>query len=385
MIRYGPAGIPLSCKGRTLKDGIEDVHNLALTALEIQMVRPKTYFRAPDEDEEAGKSIRELTAESGFVVGIDRGEDDIVYDPDAIINEEDNILVMASGVANCFGDLYALGNMARRHDVALSLHTPYYMDLGGELYDESCEVPEDDEYAEMPPETLSMQCFNTIRNGAVVLNALGGSVVVTSLGPYTSDRSRKDTEANMKSNLKALMKWWKGMKLHPKLGIEVTGNQDVWGSLDQVLDLCDSFKGAVVPVLNFAQYQSRTKGSLITPTDFADLINQFVPYSKDGIYSSFSNVEFDADGNEKWLTPLKKGDLKFERLAECLADMMPEITLISSSPLLEHDAVYMRTLTERVLSKKASKYLREKKKSDEAAAVAAGTLAPADPNDSSDA
>ena len=92
-------------------------------------------------------------------------------------------------------------------------------------------------------------------------------------------------------------------------------------------------------------------------------------------------MEFDTEGNEKWLTPLKKCDLKFERLAECLADMMPEITLISSSPLLEHDAVYMRTLTERVLSKKAAKYLKDKKKSDEAAAIANGTLAPADPND----
>ena len=334
MIRYGPAGIPLSCKGRTLKDGIEDVHNLALTALEIQMVRPKTFFRAPDEDEEVGKSIRELDGESGFVIGIDKGEDDIIYDPDVVIDEEDNLLEMASGIAYCFNDLYALGNMARRHDVALSLHTPYYMDLGGELYDDSYEMPEDDEYAEMPPETLSMQCFNTLRNGGVVLNALGGNVVVTNLGPYDPKRSREDTEANMMDNLSELMRWWKSMKLKPKLGVEVTGQQDVWGSLDQVLDLCDSFKRAVVPVLNFAQYQSRTKGSLITSTDFADLIAQFVPYSKDGVYSSFSNVEFDTEGNEKWLTPLKKGDLKFERLAECLADMMPEITLISSSPLL---------------------------------------------------
>ena len=39
MIRFGPAGIPLSCKGRTLRDGIEDVHTLGLTALEIQLVR----------------------------------------------------------------------------------------------------------------------------------------------------------------------------------------------------------------------------------------------------------------------------------------------------------------------------------------------------------
>jgi deoxyribonuclease-4 len=73
-------------------------------------------------------------------------------------------------------------------------------------------------------------------------------------------------------------------------------------------------------------------------------------------------VEFTPDGNEKWLTPLKKGELRFERLAEALADLKPEMTLISSSPLLEHDAVYMRTLTERVLSKKAAKFLKDKKK-----------------------
>src|SRR3989304_2209891 len=29
MIRFGPSGIPLSCKGRTLRDGIEAGHSLA--------------------------------------------------------------------------------------------------------------------------------------------------------------------------------------------------------------------------------------------------------------------------------------------------------------------------------------------------------------------
>ena len=55
------------------------------------------------------------------------------------------------------------------------------------------------------------------------------------------------------------------------------------------------------------------------------------------------------------------------------------MTIISSSPLLEHDAVYMRTLTERVLSKKAMKVLKERRKeqakaekeAEEAAAAAA--------------
>jgi deoxyribonuclease-4 len=50
MIRFGPAGIPLSCKGRTLRDGIEDVHGLGLNAMEVQMVRVNVIERFPDEE-----------------------------------------------------------------------------------------------------------------------------------------------------------------------------------------------------------------------------------------------------------------------------------------------------------------------------------------------
>ena len=58
MIRYGPAGIPLSCKGRTLRDGIADVHNLTLSALEIQMVRPKAVLIPPDETPMSARQLK---------------------------------------------------------------------------------------------------------------------------------------------------------------------------------------------------------------------------------------------------------------------------------------------------------------------------------------
>lgn len=316
------------------------------------MVRPKVEF-VPPEDEDIGRSIRELGPEAGFIIGIERdGEDDYIYDPDTVIEEPDNLMLMPAGVAACFADLYSLGNMARRHDVKLSLHTPYYMDLG-------CDMGSEDE----EEAAIANQYFEVLRQSGIVTNALGGDVVVTNAGLYDDKkRSREQTEENIRNNLDAVTSWWKYMGLKPHLGIEVTGQQDVFGSLDQVLDLCDEFRDVLVPVLNFPHYQARTKGSLNTSSDFVDLINTFAAYSPDGIYASFSNVEFTPDGNEKWLTPLKKGELRFERLAEALADLKPEMTLISSSPLLEHDAVYMRTLTERVLSKKAAKYLREKKK-----------------------
>ena len=44
MIRFGPAGIPLSCKGRTIRDGIEDIHALGLHCMEIQLVRGKYWW-----------------------------------------------------------------------------------------------------------------------------------------------------------------------------------------------------------------------------------------------------------------------------------------------------------------------------------------------------
>lgn len=359
MIRYGPAGIPLSCKGRTLKDGIEDVHNLALTALEIQMVRPKSVL-VPPEDEDIGHSIKELGPEVGFVVGLQKEDGDIAYGPNEIVEETDNMVLLPSGVAVCFGDLYPLGHMAVRHDIKLSLHTPYYMDLGCDL----CSENEDEA-------TIALQYLDILKQAAVVTDALGGDIVVTNAGLYDDKkRSREQTEENIHTNLEELLGWWKDTGLKPRLGIEVTGQQNVFGSIDQILDLCDDFDRNITPVLNFPHYQARTRGALNTASDFIEVLNTFASYSPDGIYASFSNVEFTPDGNEKWLTPLKKGELRFERLAEALAEIKPDMTLISSSPLLEHDAVYMRTLTERVLSKKAAKLLKEKKKQEQDATAA---------------
>ena len=125
MIRFGPAGIPLSCKGRTLKDGIEDVHNLSLTAMEIQMVRARTTPVYP-EDEEIGLTIKDI---EGLIVEIIRDGESIT-DPNEPIEEDDELIMMTSGIVDSFGELSSIGEMSKRLDVSVSLHTPNYMDLG---------------------------------------------------------------------------------------------------------------------------------------------------------------------------------------------------------------------------------------------------------------
>jgi hypothetical protein len=96
------------------------------------------------------------------------------------------------------------------------------------------------------------------------------------------------------------------------------------------------------------------------PSDFAELFDKAKSYVGGQFYTHFSGVEHEA-GNEKRVTPIKKGDLRFEPLAEYLVDANPNITIISSSPLLEHDAMYMKVIYERILTKKVSKDSRVKK------------------------
>ncbi|MDR3282671.1 MAG: TIM barrel protein [Candidatus Methanoplasma sp.] len=346
MIRFGPAGIPLSCKGRTLKDGIEDVHNLSLTAIEIQMVRANAYTRYPDEDE-IGIGTKDV--KGSFIVEIIRGGESII-DSDEPIEEDDELIYMPSGITDRFGELYEAGDMAERLDVSISLHTPHYMDLGSN-------------------NELTSSCMENIRHAGLIVNALKGDIVVTSLGLYTGRLPEEEIDANILENVDLLTSWWRDNGLKPKLGIEITGNQSVYGSLDQVLGLCDSVEG-IVPVVNFPHYHSRTDGALMESDDFLDLLNVVEPYCGGSMHTSFAGVEYE-DGNEKRLTPIKKGDLKFEPLAEALCDMKPEITIISGSPLLEHDAMYMRVINERVLSKRVAKAIKERKKSELAAAATA--------------
>ena len=74
-VRFGPAGLPLSCKGRTLVDGLEDIYRLELNTMEIQLVR-------------------------GIGQSIDRADE--------------------------------VKDLADKLDIELYVHAPYYMDLAGD-------------------------------------------------------------------------------------------------------------------------------------------------------------------------------------------------------------------------------------------------------------
>jgi deoxyribonuclease-4 len=330
VIRFGPSGIPLSCKGRTLRDGIEDVHNLGLTAMEVQLVRVNLNERyAADED--IGRTPRDIPGE--LVVQVGRKEDrkeTLISSLGVTIEKGDVLYSLASGICDDYMELSALGELAKELDIELSLHTPYYMDLAD-------------------VDGLARKSLDSIRWGGLLADAMDASTVVTHLGMF-GELESKEALARIAKSLRTLRDAFKRAKVRSRLGIEASGRQEVVGSLEEILSLAKTVTG-IVPVVNFAHVHARGYGSLKRPEDFAEVLSKVKRLSAGRIHAHFSGVEH-AEGNELRYTPIKKGDLRFEPLAECLLNGDYDMTLVSSSPLLEHDAMYMKVILERVLAKR---------------------------------
>jgi deoxyribonuclease-4 len=92
-----------------------------------------------------------------------------------------------------------------------------------------------------------------------------------------------------------------------------------------------------------AHIHARGHGRMRTSEDYSELFEQVrKQYGGKKFYCHFAGIEHRM-GNALHYTQIKKSDLKFEPFAEFLAEEGEwlDITIISDSPLLEHDAMYM--------------------------------------------
>jgi len=336
MIRFGPGGIPLSCKGRTQRDGIEDVHTLGLNAMEIQFVRVNIFERYV-ADEEIGLKPREVA--NDLIVDVIRGRKPAsVFAPEVKLEKGDILRTLNSGIGKDCADLREIGEIASDLDVSLSIHAPYYMDILGD-------------------EEISVRSLENIKFGGLVAREMNAEVLVTHLGFYHNNSEEQALE-KVVGRMKDLRDWYDRMNLKCKIGLETSGKKVVFGSLDEILAVCKRVPG-IVPVISFPHIHAREGGALKRKEDFRELFDKVRDSLKcQSFYTHFSGVEHEG-GNELRYTPIKKGDMRFEPLAEYLADENPDVTIISDSPLLEHDAMYMKVILERVLLKNEAKVTRE--------------------------
>lgn len=287
MITFGPAGIPLSCKGRTVRDGIIYTRNLELDAMEVQFVR----------------GIR--------------------------MTEEEAVKIRAT---------------AKEAGVELHCKAPYYINLAG---DES---------------NLEMS-NNKILAAGKLAHEMGAQTLVFHPGFY-GELSKEETMDRIVRNVRELRNTFVREGWTPRLGMEIMGKRNVFGSLEEVYDVCNRVKG-IVPVIDFAHIHARGNGILQNPEDFAAVFDRLANLKLDHWLIHFTGIHYE-NGNARYRLPIKKGDLKFEPLCEVLMDRNLSATIISTSPILEHDAMYMNIVFDRVKERRDARIARELKEGQEA-------------------
>ncbi|MCI4337571.1 MAG: TIM barrel protein [Thermoplasmata archaeon] len=303
--------------------------------MEVQFIKVNPLTRVA-LDEEVGKSHRDLPLQLVVegAAGVKGEVGPTAAALTAPVKKRESMTTLTWSLAKDYADLQQTKALARALDVDLTLHAPYYVDFFG-----SQEARE--------------RSLRQIQWASVLAEGLGARMTVTHLGFYGGG-DRADSVQDLTRIAGGLSSWLKEYSRgNVRLGIEPSGHPDVFGSREEVLELAHQVKG-VVPVLNLPHLAARERVNFEEPTLLKPLIDQFVEASGGHLYLNFSGVEFYGPGEFR-LTPIKRGQVRFDPLAELLAEREYDVTVISSSPLLEHDAMYMKLLYERALSKRWAK------------------------------
>jgi deoxyribonuclease-4 len=300
-VKLGPAGVPLSCKGRTIVEGMDDIISLGLETMEVQTVR----MVAPQH----------------------------------------------------FEQYWQAGVLAYKADFEMNIHGPYYSELLGDRLQRNRSLAKIE---------AALQAAKTINARHVTLHA----------GHYGDMSRGQAANEQVASVFKGIVQrirdiWNDDEEIYPvfpwlkdgtpaKIGVETSGRQELWGSLEEVLEVVNHVEGTI-PVLNLAHIHARGHGRLRTSEDYGELFDQVrETIGTKQFYCHFSGVEHRM-GNAMHYTQIKKSDLNFEPLAEFIIEegAWLDMTLISDSPLLEHDAMYMVQNIERARHRQLERKARE--------------------------
>lgn len=133
-----------------------------------------------------------------------------------------------------------------------------------------------------------------------------------------------------------------------KLGPEVSGKSAQFGSLDEILGLCEAVEQTQL-VVDWAHLHARDMGRFKTVEDFrrvAETVeNRLGVEAVRDLHCHFTKIEFTEKGERRHhvLDEAQYGP-DFAMLAKVIADFKLRPVIISESPLLDIDAMKMRDI-----------------------------------------
>ena len=226
----------------------------------------------------------------------------------------------------------ALGDEANKHNIKLSIHAPYYINLATD------------------DEQKRINSIKYITDSMIAAKYMGADRVVVHSGAC----SKMSRQAAMEYAFKTLKMAYDEAK---NLGVEsvhicpeTMGKINQLGDLEEVLSLC-AINDSFLPTIDFGHLNARTFGGLKAYEDYEHIFNRIedvLGFDRlNCFHAHFSRIEFTPNGGEKKHHTLDDTEYgpEFDPIAEILAkrDLHPTI-ICESNGNMAQDALRLKNM-----------------------------------------
>jgi deoxyribonuclease-4 len=229
-------------------------------------------------------------------------------------------------------DAEKLGAEAKKHDVRLSVHGSYFINLAGK-----------DDVISASKERLIA--------GAAAADWMGAYVIVFHPGFYGKLEKSCAFESCLKA-LKEVSQTIEDMGLKVKLGPETMGRKFQVGTIDEIMIICQEIENTQL-VVDWGHLHARSLGAFKKVDDVRAVAEKIESTLGSKVLQSmhchFSKIEFSSQGERKHhpLDEPRYGP-EFELLAKVLVDFKMHPTVICETPILDIDALKMKKVLQQV-------------------------------------
>lgn len=177
-----------------------------------------------------------------------------------------------------------LKSEAQKHNIVLSVHSPYYINLS------------------TPDEEKRIKSIKYIVDTSAIADTMGASRVVVHSGACTGMERETALEYAKKTLTMALAELDSLGLGHIHICPETMGKINQLGTLDEVMELC-LLDERLIPTIDFGHIYARTFGGLVTKSDFETIFdtieNKLGADRLKVFHSHFSRIEYTNPGGEK--------------------------------------------------------------------------------------
>lgn len=232
--------------------------------------------------------------------------------------------------------LLKIGEEARKYNILMSLHTPYFISLSG------------------VEEEKRLKSVGYIKRSVRAAECLGADTIVVHSGS-AAKISRSEAMALASDTLVKTLEELGYTEVH--IGLETMGKINQLGTLEEVIELC-KISPKLYPVVDFGHMNARNIGGYFTDADsyravFDKIACELGDKYAYNLHCHFSKIEYTGAGEKRHLTfedTVYGPD--FEPLAEAIVreGVAPRIICESAGSMAE-DALAMKKMWEAAISK----------------------------------